>query len=94
VVVNNLGYRQTENIWAGAEPGQNIVPDDRSRSAGKADAGVANLRPEDPRRAVVLDVQSGDILALVSSPTINPNDSVQGFPPGEIRAPDQPHNPP
>jgi len=30
-----------------------------------------------------LDVQSGDILALVSSPTINPNDSVQGLPPGE-----------
>ena len=25
VLVNNLGYRQTENIWSPAEPGHNVV---------------------------------------------------------------------
>ena len=32
-----------------------------------------------------MDVQSGDILALASSPTINPNDSVQGLSAAEAK---------
>jgi len=35
--------------------------------------------------AVVMDVHTGDLLALASSPTINPNYPVQGFPPGEYQ---------
>jgi penicillin-binding protein 2 len=33
--------------------------------------------------AIVMDVNTGDILALASAPVFNPNDYVQGFPPGE-----------
>src|SRR5882672_6383189 len=83
VVVNNLGYRQTENIWAGAEPGQNIVLTIDREVQRKAERALQIYGPKTRGAAVVLDVQSGDILALVSSPTINPNDSVQGLPPGE-----------
>jgi penicillin-binding protein 2 len=73
VQVNNLGYRQSENILDPPEPGKNVVLTidlDIQRAAEKS---LAEHQGADVRGAiVVMDVRSGDVLAMVSSPAINP----------------------
>jgi penicillin-binding protein 2 len=84
VLVNNLGYRQTENVWSPAEPGTNVVLTidlGIQQTAERALQGV--FGPNTRGAAVVMDVRTGDILALASSPTVNPNDPVRGYPRGE-----------
>lgn len=84
VVVNNLGYRQTENIWEPAQPGQNVVLTIDRELQHRAETALQVYGPATRGACVVMDVQTGDVLVMASSPTINPNDSIQGFPPGEI----------
>jgi len=73
VQVNNLGYSQTNNIPDPPEPGKNVVLTidlDIQRAAEKS---LAEHQGADVRGAiVVMDVRSGDVLAMVSSPAINP----------------------
>ena len=73
VLVNSQGYRQSENIWLQPEPGHNVVLTidlDLQRAAEKS---LARLQGADAHGAVVvMDVRSGDVLAMVSSPPINP----------------------
>jgi penicillin-binding protein 2 len=73
VLVNSLGYRQSENILETPEPGQNVVLTvdlDIQRAAEKS---LADHQGASARAAiVVMDVRSGDVLAMVSSPAINP----------------------
>ena len=75
VLINSQGYRQSENVWQPPEPGQNVVLTidlDLQRAAEKAI--MAHRKSEDARAAVVImDVRSGDVLAMVSSPVINPD---------------------
>ena len=74
VLVNSQGYRQSENILDAPEPGHNVVLTidlDIERAAEKSIAahqGVNALAA-----AVVMDVRTGDVLAMVSSPSIDPN---------------------
>jgi penicillin-binding protein 2 len=73
LLVNSLGYRQTNNIPDAPEPGHNVVLTidlDIQRAAEKSvtDHQGANARAA----VVVMDVRTGDVLAMVSSPTINP----------------------
>jgi len=84
VLVNNVGYRQTENIWSPAEAGENLTLtiDWRIQQASER-ALQSAYGPTTRGAAVVMDVHSGDILAMASSPTLNPNYFVQGFPHGE-----------
>jgi penicillin-binding protein 2 len=84
VLVNNLGYRQTENVWSPAEPGHNVVLTLDLRLQVAAERALrARLGPQARAAAVVMDVNSGDVLALASSPTLDPNDFVRGFTPAE-----------
>ena len=84
VLVNNVGYRQTENVWSVAEPGHNVVLTLDCRIQQAAERALDGVFGAVTRGAVVvMDVNTGDILALASSPTINPNYAVKGFPPGE-----------
>ncbi|HWH67923.1 MAG TPA: penicillin-binding transpeptidase domain-containing protein, partial [Candidatus Sulfotelmatobacter sp.] len=87
VLVNNMGYRHTENIWSPAEPGQNVVLTIDLRlqqAAERALQGAKSGYGPTPRGAVVvMDVQTGDILAMASAPSYNPNHYIHGFPPGE-----------
>jgi penicillin-binding protein 2 len=72
VLVNNLGYRQSENTWVTSEPGQDVhltlnlelqrAAEAALRSGGNAVRGAI----------VLMDVHSGDLLAMVSSPAIEP----------------------
>jgi penicillin-binding protein 2 len=73
LLVNSLGYRQSENIWSQPEPGHNVmltIDLDIQRAAEEA---IAAHQGADARAAaVVMDVRTGDVLAMVSSPAINP----------------------
>jgi penicillin-binding protein 2 len=82
VLVNSQGYRQSEDIGTPPEPGQNLVLTidlDFQRAAEKA---IVDHQTADAHAAaVVMDVQNGDILAMVSSPAFDPNDFAQGISP-------------
>lgn len=84
VVVNNLGYRQTENIWEAAQPGQNIVLTLDKEVQRKAETALQIYGPTTRGACVVMDVQTGDVLVMASSPAVNPNDAIQGYSDAEI----------
>ena len=74
VLVNNEGYSQTENVWSPAEPGSNVVLTIDLRLQQAAERALQGVfGPATRGAAVVMDVQTGDILAMASSPTLNPN---------------------
>jgi len=80
VLVNNLGYRQTENIWSPATPGQNVVLTIDYHIQRACETALQKVfGPETRGAVVVMQVESGDILAMVSSPSIDPIHFVQGF---------------
>jgi penicillin-binding protein 2 len=80
VLVNNLGYRQSENIWSQPEPGHNVVLTIDLDIQQAAERSFAAHRGADARGAVVvMDVRNGDVLTMVSSPTFDPNDFAQGI---------------
>lgn len=85
VLVNYLGYRQSENIWTPAEPGMNVVltlDAELQRVAEKALAEAGRDTGQPTRGAVVvMDVQTGDLLALASAPTYDPNDFLPSISP-------------
>ena len=73
VLVNNLGFRQSENIESPMEPGSNIVLTIDLAIQQAAEKALPILGPETRGAAVVMDVNTGDVLALVSVPTFDPN---------------------
>ncbi len=77
VLVNNMGYRQTERVWTPAEAGHNLVLTLDLHIQQVAENALREVRGPATRGAVVvMDVRTGDILAMVSSPTFNPNDFI------------------
>jgi penicillin-binding protein 2 len=73
VLVNNMGYRQSENIWSQPEPGHNVVLTIDLDIQRAAEESLKAHQGENARAAiVVMNVRTGDILAMVSSPEINP----------------------
>ena len=82
VLVNNLGYRQSENVWTPVEAGQNVFLTIDLAVQKAADQALAEVRTRHARTlgaAVVLDVRNGDVLALASSPTFDPNQYIRGL---------------
>jgi penicillin-binding protein 2 len=76
VLVNNAGYRQTENVWSEAKPGENVVTTIDLGLQQAAERALQVHGPAGPATrgaVVVMDVHTGDILAMASSPTFNPN---------------------
>jgi penicillin-binding protein 2 len=73
VLINSHGYRQSGNIENAPEPGRNAVLTldlDLQRVAEKS---IMSHQGANARAGVVvLDVRNGDVLAMVSSPAINP----------------------
>ncbi len=79
VLVNSLGYRQAETIWAEASPGDNVVLTIDLTIQQAAEKALHRLGPTTRGAVVVLDPRDGDILALASSPAYDPNMFVQGL---------------
>lgn len=73
VQVNNLGYRQAENIWDQAVPGTNVVLTLDFNVQRETEAALRKIGPSGRGAVVVMDVRSGDILAMASHPTFSPN---------------------
>lgn len=82
VLVNNVGYRQTENVWSPAEPGHNVVLTIDLAVQEAAEHALRNTpfnyKPPLRGAVVVMEVRTGDILAMASWPTLNPNWFIQG----------------
>ena len=80
VLVNNFGYRQSENIWEAPAPGENVVLTiDLDIQRAAEESLLSHQGPNARAAVVVMDVRSGDVLAMVSSPAINPNYWVGGL---------------
>jgi len=85
VLVNSLGYRQSETILDPTEPGKDVVLTLDLRIQKEAERSLrTHAAPHGRGAVVVMDVHSGDVLALVSSPASDPNYFVKGFPADEI----------
>jgi len=85
VVVNNIGYRQTETVWSPARAGNNVTLTIDLGIQKATEQALRQFSPKPMAAAVVMDVWTGDILALASIPGFNPNYFVHGFPPGEYQ---------
>jgi penicillin-binding protein 2 len=84
VLVNSLGYRKSESIWTPVVPGWNVT---LTIDIELQQAVEAALRKRIDRNqgaaVVVMEVHTGDVLALASAPCGNPNYFIRGFPSGE-----------
>ena len=86
VLVNNLGYYQTNDVWSAPEPGHNVVLTIDLDIQHAAEESLVAHQGADVRGAVVvMDVRTGDVLAMVSSPEIDPNYWVGGLPADEFQ---------
>jgi penicillin-binding protein 2 len=80
VLVNNLGYRQSEDVDSAPLPGQNVVLTlDLDIQRAAEESLVRHQGADVDAAVVVMNVHSGDVLAMASSPTFDPNDFAQGI---------------
>jgi len=74
VLVNNLGYRQSEHVWSPPKPGNNVILTiDMDVQIAAETALHKNTGATGHGAVVVMDVRNGDILAMASAPTFNPD---------------------
>jgi penicillin-binding protein 2 len=72
-LVNNLGYRQSESMITPAEPGKNLVLTIDLPVQLAVEKSLQRYGPQTRGAAVVMDVRTGDVLAMASSPVFDPN---------------------
>lgn len=86
VLVNHLAYRQSEEVWQTPEPGTNVVLTIDIEIQRATERALATVRPDVRGAAVVMDCNNGDILAIASAPTYDPNTFVDGLTPEEWKS--------
>lgn len=80
VKVNSLGYRQSEEVDTPPVPGDNVTLTldlDIQRAAEQSFLDRQHATANGA--VVVMDVHTGDVLAMMSSPAFDPNDFAQGI---------------
>ncbi len=86
VMVNNQGYRQTENVDNEPEPGHNVVLTLDLDIQRAAEQSLVKHQGANARSAIiVMNCRTGDILAMVSSPAVDPNYFTKNLPPDEMQ---------
>ncbi len=73
VLVNNLQYRQSEEVLTPPEPGRNVVLTIDLPIQRATERALRSVQADTRGAAVVMDVQTGDLLAMASAPTFDPN---------------------
>ncbi len=73
LLVNNIGYRQREEMLSVTEPGRNLVLTIDLKIQQAAESALAAAMPNVRGAVVVMDVRNGDVLAVVSAPAFDPN---------------------
>ncbi len=73
ILVNNVGYRQSEETWQDSIPGKNVLLTLDLEIQKAAERSLLMSGPDTRGAAVVLDCRTGDILALASAPSFDPN---------------------
>jgi penicillin-binding protein 2 len=80
VQVNSLLYRQTETIWEPTVPGTNIILTlDLELQRATEQALRQQITTSGRGAIVVMDVRTGDVLAMASNPTYSPSQFVGGI---------------
>jgi len=79
LLVNSLGYRHSETVWEPALPGANIHLTLDVRVQQAAEDALRSVGANTRGAIVVMDVESGNLPALASSPGFDPNDFVPGI---------------
>jgi penicillin-binding protein 2 len=83
--VNSQGYRHQESILQPTEPGRSVRLTLDLEIQSAAERALAQVAGSSTRgAAVVMDVRSGDLLALVSAPAFDPNEFLGGMTPEEF----------
>src|SRR5688500_3486254 len=73
ILVNNIGYRESEETWIEPSAGKNVVLTIDMEIQRSAERALAMSGPETRGAVVVMNVRNGDILALASAPTYDLN---------------------
>jgi penicillin-binding protein 2 len=79
VLVNNLNYRQREHVENPNQPGNDVyltIDLDIQKAAERA---LASAQYETRGAVIVMDPRNGDLIALASAPTFDPNEFVPGL---------------
>jgi penicillin-binding protein 2 len=79
VLVNNMGYRQAEDVETQPQPGDNVVLTLDLDLQQVAEKSMADHQPHANAAVVVMDVRNGDVLVMASAPAFDPNDFAQGI---------------
>lgn len=94
ILVNHLGYRQSEKYWSEAEPGCNVVLTIDWRIQKIAEQALQAAKEDVRGAVVVVDCRSGDILAMASAPTFDPNQFIPRIKPDDwAKLSDEERNP-
>jgi penicillin-binding protein 2 len=84
VLVNSQNYRQREEVEAPNEPGEDVYLTIDLGVQRAAEKALAEAQANTRGAVVVMDVRNGDVLAMASAPTFDPNDYVAGLTKSEL----------
>ncbi|MBT5708433.1 MAG: hypothetical protein HOI66_19125, partial [Verrucomicrobia bacterium] len=79
ILINNLMFRQEETVFEEPVPGDNLYLTLDARIQLASEEALASMGPKTMGAVVVMDVNNGDVVAMASAPTYDPNEFVERF---------------